>query len=426
MGTISLAFYTLEINNSHYNETNLYCVENIISNYNNYTLWLLLVLFLNRKKLNRPIIYLMFFFWLLAYFGDQCTNISFFFVKRSYTLYNINTVLYFISTFFYFSSEIVGDWYLLLRTKAISANKKMPLLYITCILFNLSKIGGIISYIYDYIIQYPNFLYIKVLFIIQIFSLFYDLSNIYYLKKSIFKKYKIYKNEKKNNFLMKIKYLSEYRLFVSIILSLFLVLFMALSFILYINNKNNKSNIFYYNNPLYIRSMVVSYNYYIMFIDQILLRFFTERNNPNYKITSTNSYMFRGNKYSHHDLNSNNSGNHSLYKSKKLDFNSMRKTPLNHESSAKILLSIIDINDYENIFINMNNDSNSSIDMNNNSNSSIDMNNDLNSSIDINNDSNNSINMNNDSNNSIDMDDSNYPRYIHNNINNYLFDNSKK
>ena len=68
MGTISLAFYTLEINNAHYNETNLYCVENIISNYNNYTLWLLLVLFLNRKKLNRPIIYLMFFFLAIGVF----------------------------------------------------------------------------------------------------------------------------------------------------------------------------------------------------------------------------------------------------------------------------------------------------------------------------------------------------------------------
>jgi len=360
----------------------------------------------------------------LAYFGDICYNVSFFFHNENYTIYKKYIVLSFLSSSLNFISEIVGDWYLLLRTKAIIANKKMPLLYITCILFNLSKIGGIISNIYDYIIQYPNFLLIKSLFIIQIFSLFYDLSNIYYLKKSIFKKYKMDKTETKNNFLMKIKYLSEYRLFVSIILSLFLVLFMALSFILYINNKDNKSNIFYYNNPLNIRYIVASYNYYIMFIDQILLRFFAERNNPNYKITSTNSYMFRGNKYSHHDLNSNNSGNHSLYKSKILDFNSMKKTPLNHESSAKNLLSKIDINDYENNSINMNNDSNSSIDINNDLNSSIDMNNDndSNNSVDINNDSNSSINMNYNSNNSLNMNNnSNNSININNDSNNYIY-----
>ena len=424
METISLAFYTLEINNAHYNETNLYLVENILFSYNNYTPWLLLVLFLNRKKLKRPIIYLMFFFWLLKYFSNICYFVSHLFLNGGYTLFKIYIVLYFLSNSRSFISEIVGDWYLLLRTKAISANKKMPLLYITCILFNLSKIGGIISSIYDCIIRYPNFLSIKALFIVQIFSLFYDLSNIYYLKKSIFKKYKTDQTETKNNFLMKIKYLSEYRLFVSIILSLFLVLFMALSFILYINNKNNKSNIFYYNNPLYIRSMVVSYNYYIMFIDQILLRFFAERNNPNYKITSTNSYMFRGNKYSHHDVNPNNSGNHSLYKSKILDFNSMKKTPLNHESSAKNLLSKIDINDYENNSINMNNDSNSSIDINNDLNSSIDMNNDndSNNSVDINNDSNSSINMNYNSNNSLNMNNnSNNSININNDSNNYIY-----
>ncbi|OUM57833.1 hypothetical protein PIROE2DRAFT_17064 [Piromyces sp. E2] len=115
----------------------------------------------------------------------------------------------------FFTREIVGDWYLVLRTKSLIKNKSIPLVYITCIIYNISKLVAIIFYSMNlpepYSIlsdnSYTNQLreiaknFTTIILIIQIASIIYDLANIYYLRKNFIDKYKKNQDKKKNGFI---------------------------------------------------------------------------------------------------------------------------------------------------------------------------------------------------------------------------------
>ncbi|OUM57470.1 hypothetical protein PIROE2DRAFT_64990 [Piromyces sp. E2] len=272
------------------NESKVPYIEFLASYYNPFLIWLLLVLFLNRNKWKRPIIYILIAVWFFNYASDFSCYFS--------NIYDYGERLSgFLDYSLEFIGQIIGDWYLLLRTKAITGNKKIPLVYVTCILYNLTKINGIL-YFYNETPPYDDKdNYIKfalILFVIQIFGVFYDIANIYYLKKNTFNKYKKSMNGTKNSFIEKLKHVSEFRIVISLILSLTVIFIFSLTFLssyyLYKTGKDdNMENI----DCISISYRQVYFNYYFMFIDQILLRFYAERKNPKFKISSTNSFMFK-------------------------------------------------------------------------------------------------------------------------------------
>ncbi|OUM57472.1 hypothetical protein PIROE2DRAFT_17534 [Piromyces sp. E2] len=98
--------------------------------------WLLLVLFLNRNRWKRSVIYLLIAFWVLFSIGIFFSNISYtIFHSSSINSNNAYQYIFWINTiygFFFYMAEIVGNWYLLIRTKAILGNQKIPVVYVTC------------------------------------------------------------------------------------------------------------------------------------------------------------------------------------------------------------------------------------------------------------------------------------------------------
>ena len=266
-------------------------VENLVTYFNPFLPWLLLVLLLNRKKWKRSIIYILIACWFFNYASDLSYYSSVLYMYNEKLSYCLDYSLEFVS-------EIIGDWYLLLRTKAITGNKKITAVYITCLLYNLTKINAIIFVSMENVPDYNDHKYYTkyalIILVIQIFSVFYDVANIYYLRKNIFNKYKNKPSITKNSFIEKLKNVSEFRLIVSLVLSLLTILLFLLSFLSsYYLYKTGKYELDEMIDCISMGYRQAYFNYYFMFIDQILLRFYAERKNPKYKMTSTNSFMFR-------------------------------------------------------------------------------------------------------------------------------------
>lgn len=186
----------------------------------------------------------------------------------------------FLGTFCWYTGEIIADWYPLIRTKAIVKNKSIWIVYITCALFNLTKIFLIIFHfsmdptkLYDLstgrfkkqIIDnfYINYWVVQLIIIYA--SVLYELSVYIVLKKNFFKVTKY-----DNGFFKNFKSLSEYRILVTaIITAIFLpiasiALFLKLYFII-VKNKNLE---FEFET---LRLSIANLQYYMIFIDQILL-----------------------------------------------------------------------------------------------------------------------------------------------------------
>ncbi|ORX85075.1 hypothetical protein BCR32DRAFT_305507 [Anaeromyces robustus] len=186
-----------------------------------------------------------------------------------------------IAIIFWYIGEIFGDWYPLLRTKAVINDKKSLLpIYITCGLFNLSKIVLIINHLcllpnelYDengvFIMEIRDTFYVYhwlFQFIIICTSLLYDLSVFLVLKKNFFPVY-----EFDFGFLKKFKTTSEFRILVTAFISIFLLPFAAFTIFLkyyYLITQRMKHVEFSYED---IRFSIANLQYYMIFIDQILL-----------------------------------------------------------------------------------------------------------------------------------------------------------
>ncbi|OUM59625.1 hypothetical protein PIROE2DRAFT_14769 [Piromyces sp. E2] len=130
---------------------------------------------------------------------------------------------------------------------------------------------------------------IIVILAIQVASIIYDLVIVYYLKNKFFKKCKNNTELVKNNFIEKLKITSEYRIVVSIMVSCILL---PIGILFYLEGPKEKERVLFETLFDY-RNTLIYFNYYIMYVDQILLRFYAERNSPKFKISSTNTYMFR-------------------------------------------------------------------------------------------------------------------------------------
>jgi len=296
---------TSEIFNKY--DTNHY-LEEIFTSYfkNPFFPWLVIVLLLNRNKWKRPVIYMLIAFWFLQSTENIFSHLINILSYKQGTEWPHTKAIWYIesgvSKLFYFGAEIVGDWYLLLRTKAILGRKKTPLLDLICIIYNLTKGFIMVIPFYDapslnshgeiinkeFIRNHYSFMILAIM-VIQIASILYDLVIVYYLQKKLFIKCKDNTSLMKNNFFEKLKITSEYRIVASLLLSF---IFVPIGFILYIEGPKDKERELF--EALFkLRYALIYINYFIMYIDQILLRFYAERNNPKFKISSTNTYMFK-------------------------------------------------------------------------------------------------------------------------------------
>jgi len=294
------------LHNHNYNSITVDQFQNYTLSYihNPFFPWMLLVLYLNRNNLKRPVIYLLIAFWFLISNGEL--------LGRTLDVLQTNHIKYWPyslknwyvgcagSYTFRLVGEIIADWYPLLRTKAITKKKNIKIVYITCILFNISKVFCISCY---YIFApktlnkkilrngmpendryfYKNFyvIWLNSVFVMLITSIIYDLSVTYYLRTYLFNKLKRYSD---NNFIEKFKKISEYRIIFSLIAS-FIFLPVVIYYIISNIKDLNSANEYVHNRKIEnMRVMVVNINYYFMYIDQILLRFFAD-NNEIFKLT---------------------------------------------------------------------------------------------------------------------------------------------
>eukprot|EP00833_Pecoramyces_ruminatium_P011732 jgi/Orpsp1_1/1185764/evm.model.c7180000095126.1 len=267
--------------------------------------WVCLILLLNRKNWKRKVIFILVGHWFLRSTGTVFINImdvrkkepnmNWPYSKSNWLISNS------IASLFWLTGEILGDLYPLLRIKAVTNNhRKIRIVYVTCILYNITKVIGIIHQFspIDLRILDENRNKVKdienfrikwweIVFFMQLASCLYDLSVIYSLKNCLFNKLKEYKNNNMNNnthsgnsFMNKFKQISEFRIILSMVITLLFIPILFI-FVVILNQNYNMNDIKYINLNSSIeqfRQVVLSFNFTFMYIDQILLRCFVEKN----------------------------------------------------------------------------------------------------------------------------------------------------
>jgi len=275
--------------------------------------WMCVVLILSRNRWKKLIILLLVAHWFIRAVGDMFVNTL---ETQEPSIDNwpfgnkqwIKS--YGIASIFWHMGEIFGDWYLLIRTKAICKNKRyIRWIFITCGFYNIVKCAQIytfFSYVpfregYDmdeekwrmYTLDMAENKFMKwsnVAFQ-QLCSLAYDISVIVALKKSVF-------NNKESlsildshgfSFLKRFKQISEYRIYLSIIITISGIPFIFMYSIIVIYYRYQ--SISYKDQAKVdavgrftddqsidaIRVMVLNFNYVFMYIDQILLRYYVDK-----------------------------------------------------------------------------------------------------------------------------------------------------
>jgi len=223
-----------------------------------------------------------------------------------------------LAVIFWFTGEIFADWYPLLRTRAVAREaKSMWLVYTTCIIFNLSKVSMMIyhftlspSSLYNEYGEYNServtkfyYIYWIIHLIIIYASVIYDFSVFYVLKRNVFGV------QSEIGFLKKFRSMSEFRISISVIICIVFLPLISTTIILkyyFSIFKGMESLNFSFDE---IRQLIANVQYFMIFIDQILLIISKEE----YQHTSsynTNQPYPSGYYYSSKSNISNNSGNY--------------------------------------------------------------------------------------------------------------------
>ncbi|OUM63944.1 hypothetical protein PIROE2DRAFT_9399 [Piromyces sp. E2] len=295
---------------------------------NPFFMWVVIILILNGKNWKRPVVLILIVHWILRSIGDVFNNMikinpaSYEDDDYDFWPYNVkHWILGNISNIFSLLGEIVGDWYPLVRTKAVTKdNKKIKYVFLTCIIYNLIKLSNI-GYIFftynkakDYYIEnlssydpddpifnkfddfdlevymskFQIYLYF-ILLAMQITSIFYDVSVICCLRKYLFNRINSYKTNNRKTFMEKFKQISEYRIIFSMIASIVFIPFVvtgAFPFLLDCYPKVIKGNeICLVRNSSNedelgdLRRKFININFTLMYIDQILIRHYAAKNN---------------------------------------------------------------------------------------------------------------------------------------------------
>jgi len=183
---------------------------------------------------------------------------------------------------FWYTGEIAADWYPLLRTRAVAKDEKsIWLVYISCALFNISKIVLISIH---YIFLKPTALYnnegifekkkVNMFyfgywinqFLVIVTSLIYDFTVYYVLRKNIFEI-----SQSEFGFLKKFRTISEYRIIVSLLICIFLLPIILVTYVLkfYYKFAYDYDNLNFSFDD--VRRLIANVQYFMIFIDQILL-----------------------------------------------------------------------------------------------------------------------------------------------------------
>ncbi|ORX64111.1 hypothetical protein BCR32DRAFT_287325 [Anaeromyces robustus] len=244
----------------------------------------------------------------------------------------------------YYICEVIGDWYLLIRTKAlVKSNKKIKWVYLTCIIYNIAKLSKIYfnyKYIpfkdnfnperddFDYFLRKVEYKRNKWIcdFFQHIANTIYDITVIITLKRNVFVNYNnviTHNGKTKGNFFIeKFRRLSIYRIYFTVILSLFcspLIFLFCIKLIYALNNidslKNDEKVSFYKANCSdteieNIRVNIINVNYILIYIDQILLRHYSKENKITVMHGNTNGYA-NNNTNDYNNNNNNNNNNNS-------------------------------------------------------------------------------------------------------------------
>jgi len=272
--------------------------------------WVIVIIALNSQNWKKPIILILIAHFIVRYFGDIFYQLQYILPtdKVNYSWpcsMTIWYVSYGLSNIVFTLGEIIGDWYPLLRTKAVTnSNGKLKYVYITCLIYNLSKVVGMFCYYYDVDLEYadkekmiPNpktvdfkIRWWSIVAIMQVTSCIYDVSVIYALKTCLFNRLKEFKNSGRHNFLEKFQRISEFRIVLSMAASTIYLPFIF--FFLYINVRKCKKDFCDYTVDFSLESLrrvACNLNYTFMFIDQILIRRYAERSNKRLMTVSTTS-----------------------------------------------------------------------------------------------------------------------------------------
>ncbi|OUM56124.1 hypothetical protein PIROE2DRAFT_19416 [Piromyces sp. E2] len=186
-----------------------------------------------------------------------------------------------INSFFWHAGEIIGDWYPVLRTKAVAKEGDlMKYVYISCIVYNITKFSVPISQLFvspsklylndgrynaDFVNEYYNYYwFIQALVIVT--SLIYDGVVYVVLKKELFNKVTT-----EYGFIKKFRLISEYRICVSLVIGLIglpIALLSSIAKIVTFHDLQLRAINFSIED---FRIVVINVQYMIIFIDQILL-----------------------------------------------------------------------------------------------------------------------------------------------------------
>ncbi|OUM57263.1 hypothetical protein PIROE2DRAFT_17809 [Piromyces sp. E2] len=260
---------------------------------------------MNRSNRRKPVLLVLIVHWFLKSTGDSLS------ATKEYNPSNMNTMTkensqnwligIGLANVFWVLGEITADWYPLLRAKAlINNNKKIRTIYITCIFYNLVKVFNIIHFFYQYysvnqvndkksknhkMTEFGISWWIVVL-VTQISSFCYDLSIIICLRRNLFNQLN---PQEKNTFIEKFKRISEFRIYFSMTATILFtpILLLYIIFVLGYSLKHNGTIPFNDDSMDSLRRVVITFNFTLMYIDQILLRYYVRRNNMSKSVGSS-------------------------------------------------------------------------------------------------------------------------------------------
>ncbi|KAL6631591.1 hypothetical protein U3516DRAFT_491396, partial [Neocallimastix sp. 'constans'] len=224
--------------------------------------WVFLIILINRKNWKRPVIIILILHWLLRAIGDALREAGELLPipKDKRTLWPNTNARWIVGNavahLFWLSGEIFGDWYLYLRTKAVTINTvKINIVFYCCIIYNLVKFAGIASY-FIYLpldfnqvnkygrqqngLQLFDITWWTIVAVYHIVGFVYDFSVMHALTTELFSKLKEYKTFSKNTFMDKFKQISELRIFVTMGATIIFLPFIIVIVFILINQYKKK------------------------------------------------------------------------------------------------------------------------------------------------------------------------------------------
>jgi len=268
----------------------------------------------NRKNWKRPIALVLILHWFFRSIGDLLSYRSTFmpWAPNSYWPYTDKGYLMAsaIPNVFWLTGEIIGDWYPLLRTKAVTKNKKIYAVFATCLLYNSVKLFSMIALFTDLPIDFRvnddegnkirdiariKIRYWSTVLALQIASSLYDLSVILTLKTYLFDRLKEYNSISGKTFLGRFKQISEFRIVFSMIASMSFLPFIIgfVIYLVYTYNLEGTGSVVQSDEPVDgFRRAILNINFTLMYVDQILLKIISKKQTNNqysYKNTFGNT-----------------------------------------------------------------------------------------------------------------------------------------